>query len=86
MAKSDLSVAQVGKLTDDTKYETLCTQCQQAAEKALKALLILKVGITCPLMTKHIPTLWERPRQLYYGSNNKFRRNDTFGTGIVIAK
>jgi len=40
MAKSDLSVARVGKITDDTRYETLCTLCQQAIEKSLKSLMI----------------------------------------------
>lgn len=40
LAKSDLSIARLGKVSDDTKYETLCTLCQQAIEKSLKSLLI----------------------------------------------
>jgi len=39
-AKSDLSVARVGKIADVTMYETLCTLCQQAIEKSLKSLMI----------------------------------------------
>jgi len=39
-AKSDLSVARVGKISNDTMYETLCTLCQQAVEKSLKTLMI----------------------------------------------
>jgi HEPN domain-containing protein len=48
LAKSDLSVARVGKITDDTRYETLCTLCQQAIEKSLKSLMIYH-GIPYPL-------------------------------------
>lgn len=40
LAKSDLSVARVGKISADTTYKTLCTLCQQAIEKALKSLMI----------------------------------------------
>jgi HEPN domain-containing protein len=40
MAKSDLSVARAGKIANDTRYETLCTLCQQAMEKSLKSLMI----------------------------------------------
>lgn len=40
LAKSDLSVARIGKVSDDTQYETLCTLCQQAIEKSLKSLMI----------------------------------------------
>ncbi|MCX6682696.1 MAG: HEPN domain-containing protein [Methanoregula sp.] len=40
MAKSDLSIARAGKKSDQTRYETLCTSCQQAIEKSFKALMI----------------------------------------------
>jgi len=40
MAKSDLTFARVGKISDDARYETLCTLCQQAIEKSFKALMI----------------------------------------------
>lgn len=40
LAKSELSIARIGKVSDDTKYETLCTLCQQAIEKSLKSLMI----------------------------------------------
>jgi hypothetical protein len=43
MAKSDLSVARFGKMSNDTLYETLCTLCQQAIEKSLKSLMIYRM-------------------------------------------
>jgi len=39
-AKSNLERARVGKIQDEILYEDLCFDCQQSAEKALKALLI----------------------------------------------
>ncbi|MFZ1897479.1 HEPN domain-containing protein [Methanoregula sp.] len=46
-ARSNLSRARQGKSTPDIVYEDLCFDCEQAAEKALKGLLILK-GIVPP--------------------------------------
>ena len=43
-AKSNLGLAKCGKINNDILYEDLCNQCSQAAEKALKALLVLKFG------------------------------------------
>lgn len=40
LAKSDLSIARVGKISNDTRYQGLITLCQQAIEKSLKALII----------------------------------------------
>jgi HEPN domain-containing protein len=39
-AKSNLERARVGKIKDEILYEDLCFDCQQSAEKAIKALLI----------------------------------------------
>ena len=39
-AKSNLERARVGKIKDEILYEDLCFDCQQSAEKVLKALLI----------------------------------------------
>jgi len=39
-AKSNLERAKLGKASDDILYEDLCFDCQQSAEKAIKALLI----------------------------------------------
>jgi len=39
-ARSNLERAKVGKVNDAIMYEDLCFDCQQAAEKAIKALLI----------------------------------------------
>ena len=39
-AKSNLERARVGKVKDEILYEDLCFDCQQSAEKVLKALLI----------------------------------------------
>lgn len=39
-AKSDLKKAELGKSSEDILYEDLCFDCQQTAEKAIKALLI----------------------------------------------
>jgi len=39
-ANSNLSRAQAGKVSEHILYEDLCYDCQQAAEKAIKALLI----------------------------------------------
>ena len=39
-AKSNLERARVGKIKDEILYEDLCFDCQQLAEKVLKALLI----------------------------------------------
>ncbi len=39
-ANSNLSRAQAGKVSEHILYEDLCFDCQQAAEKAVKALLI----------------------------------------------
>lgn len=46
-AISSLEKAKIGKISDALFYEDLCFDCQQAAEKALKALLIHK-DITFP--------------------------------------
>lgn len=46
-AFSNLEKAKVGKISDALFYEDLCFDCQQAAEKALKALLIY-CGVTFP--------------------------------------
>lgn len=39
-AKSNLQMAKAGKVFDDILYEDLCFDCEQAVEKALKALLV----------------------------------------------
>ena len=39
-AKSNLARARAGKVSEDVLYEDLCFDCQQSAEKAIKALLI----------------------------------------------
>jgi len=39
-AKSNLERAKAGRICEDILYEDLCFDCQQAVEKALKALLI----------------------------------------------
>jgi HEPN domain-containing protein len=46
-AVSSLEKAKIGKISDALFYEDLCFDCQQAAEKALKALLIY-IGISFP--------------------------------------
>ncbi|HEX2954063.1 MAG TPA: HEPN domain-containing protein [Bacillota bacterium] len=46
-AISSLEKAKIGKISDALFYEDLCFDCQQAAEKALKAFLIYK-DITFP--------------------------------------
>ena len=40
-ARSNLSRAREGKSNPDIVYEDLCFDCEQAAEKSLKGLLIL---------------------------------------------
>ncbi|HID98530.1 MAG TPA: HEPN domain-containing protein, partial [Thermodesulfobacteriaceae bacterium] len=39
-AKSNLERGKLGKTSEDILYEDLCFDCQQTAEKAIKALLI----------------------------------------------
>lgn len=39
-AKSNLHIAKAGKVFEDILYEDLCFDCEQAVEKALKALLV----------------------------------------------
>jgi len=39
-ARSILERARVGRISEEIVYEDLCFDCQQTAEKALKALLI----------------------------------------------
>lgn len=39
-ALSNLEIARVGQFTENVLYSDLCFECQQAAEKSLKALLI----------------------------------------------
>ncbi len=39
-ARSNLERARAGKVSEGVLYEDLCFDCQQAAEKAIKALLI----------------------------------------------
>lgn len=46
-ARSNIARARQGKSAQDIVYEDLCFDCEQAAEKALKGLLILK-GIVPP--------------------------------------
>ncbi len=46
-ARSNISRARMGKCSSDIMFEDLCYDCEQAAEKALKGLLILK-GIVPP--------------------------------------
>ena len=46
-ARSDLARASQGQITPDVLLEDLCFDAQQAAEKALKALLVLK-GVQVP--------------------------------------
>jgi HEPN domain-containing protein len=46
-AVSSMEKARIGKISDALFYEDLCFDCQQAAEKALKALLIY-VGTPFP--------------------------------------
>ena len=41
-ARSNIARARQGKSAPDIMYEDLCFDCEQAAEKALKGLLILK--------------------------------------------
>jgi len=40
LAKCDLGIARIGKISEDICYQGLITLCQQAIEKSLKALLI----------------------------------------------
>jgi HEPN domain-containing protein len=40
-AKGSLGIARIGKINPEILYEDLCFHCQQAAEKAFKALLKL---------------------------------------------
>jgi HEPN domain-containing protein len=44
MAKSDLSLAKAGTKTEGILLETLCSQCHNAIEKALKSLMAWNVG------------------------------------------
>jgi len=46
-ARSNIARARQGKSAPDIMYEDLCFDCEQAAEKSLKGLLILK-GIVPP--------------------------------------
>jgi HEPN domain-containing protein len=46
-AKSNLQIAKAGKVFDDILYEDLCFDCEQAVEKALKALLV-SIDISFP--------------------------------------
>lgn len=46
-ARSNIARARQGKSAPDIMYEDLCFDCEQAAEKALKGLLIIK-GIVPP--------------------------------------
>ncbi|MGE5605910.1 MAG: HEPN domain-containing protein [Bacteroidota bacterium] len=46
-AISNLEKAKIGKISDALFYEDLCFDCQQAVEKALKALLIAR-NVTFP--------------------------------------
>lgn len=46
-ARSNIVRARQGKSVPDIMYEDLCFDCEQAAEKALKCLLILR-GIVPP--------------------------------------
>jgi HEPN domain-containing protein len=39
-ANSNLQIAKAGKVFEDILYEDLCFDCEQAVEKALKALLV----------------------------------------------
>ncbi len=39
-ARSNLQIAKAGKVFDEILYEDLCFDCEQAVEKALKALLV----------------------------------------------
>jgi HEPN domain-containing protein len=41
-AEGDLELAMVGKISKKIRYETLCFHSQQAAEKAIKAILVFK--------------------------------------------
>ncbi|MBI2403686.1 MAG: HEPN domain-containing protein [Gemmatimonadetes bacterium] len=41
-ARSDLALAQAGRPTADVLYEQLCFHAQQAAEKAVKAVLVAR--------------------------------------------
>ena len=47
-AKSNLSRAASGKTAPDIVYEDLCFDCQQAAEKSLKALMVLNDIVPSP--------------------------------------
>jgi HEPN domain-containing protein len=40
LAESDFELARKGKLSKKVRYETLCFHAQQAAEKAIKAVLV----------------------------------------------
>jgi len=40
LAKCDLGIARIGKISDDICYQGLITLCQQATEKSLKSLMI----------------------------------------------
>ncbi len=39
IAKSDLSIARMGKISPDMRYEELFSHCQQAVEKSFKTLI-----------------------------------------------
>jgi HEPN domain-containing protein len=56
-AKSNLIRAKLGKVNPDIFYEDLCFDCQQAGEKALKALLILRDIVPPP--THSLSVLFE---------------------------
>jgi len=56
-AKSNLSRAKLGRVNPNIFYEDLCFDCQQAGEKALKALLILRDIVPPP--THSLSVLFE---------------------------
>jgi HEPN domain-containing protein len=54
MARSSLGLAKCGKMNEDILFEDLCYQCEQTAEKALKAFLIFKKGFYLKTHKLHV--------------------------------
>ena len=58
-AKSNLERARVGKIKDEILYEDLCFDCQQSAEKALKALQKLTLRLSgCLVWSGLVWSVW----------------------------
>jgi len=70
-AKSNLARARLGRSAPDILYEDLCFDCEQAAEKSLKGLLILK-GIVPP-QTHSLALLVETLEKHHYPVPNTIK-------------